>query len=58
MLPTGYLAVECLDSEVDMDQICGLCGIIPEAILGKIRLPNVNIIHATLGEKKLPPSYF
>ena len=52
MFLTGYLAVECLDNEVEMDQICGLCGIIPEAILGKRRLPNVNMTHAALGEKK------
>ena len=32
---SGYLAVECLDVDGEMDQICGLCGIIPEAILGK-----------------------
>ena len=40
----GYLAVECLDKNDEMEQICGLCGVIPEAILGK-SLCHINPIH-------------
>ena len=27
--------MECLDDDEETSQICGLCGIIPEAVLGK-----------------------
>ena len=35
---SGYLALECLDADDEESQICGLCGIIPEAILGDLKL--------------------
>ena len=31
---TGYLAVEALDDDDEMSQICIFCGIIPEVVLG------------------------
>ena len=34
----GYLALECLDADDEKTQICGLCGVIPEVILGELIL--------------------
>ena len=34
----GFLAVECLDANSEVDQICGLCGIVPEYILGEYQI--------------------
>ena len=35
LLTAGYLAMESLDDDDETGQICGLCGIIPEAVLGE-----------------------
>ena len=35
LLYAGFLAAECLDSNPECEQICGLCGINPEVVLGE-----------------------
>ena len=35
LLTAGYLAMESLDDDEETGQICGLCGIIPEVVLGE-----------------------
>ena len=35
VLSTGYLAMEALDEDCQLSQICLYCGIIPDASLGK-----------------------
>jgi hypothetical protein len=40
---TGYLALESLDADEEDSQICGLCGIVPEAILGEWILVDVKL---------------
>ena len=32
----GYLAIECLDLNEEESQVCGFCGVVPEAVLGKL----------------------